>query len=906
MTGSLLLDAAAALTAGEARVGGKAVGLARLGAAGAEVPWWSVLPIEAFVAHLERAELLELAEKAVAVDDSGAVEQLRQAIIDAPVDPDLAAAVAGALAARGPFAVRSSAVGEDGAERSFAGMHDSYLFVADADAVLDAVKRCWASVFNTRALAYRRDGGAHDELPAIAVVVQQMVEGEVSGVLFTENPTGGEGELLISACWGLGEGIVHGVCNTDDLVLAHDGRELSVTVTDKDVRVVRDPSGGTRTEPVPDGARTIRCLDSDAARGLASQALAVVESLGAPQDIEWTIRDGRPVLLQTRPITARAKNDSVLGAWRTVWDNSNIQESFNGVTTPLTFSWAVAAYEVVFRETLRLVRVDERVIARHRPVLRNMIGLVDGRVYYNINNWYRLLLLGPWFDRNKDDVEKMMGLEHPVDFVEGIHLSRLEKIRRIPGLLPVAAGLAARLSRRESLVRRFQREVGAEIATIGREVATADDLSELVVLADRVLELFGQWAVPNLNDLYLSNQAGRARRLLAPTVGTDEAAEIVAGLLAAQTSLASLEPTLRLMRLAAEIRRSPDLVAVLEAGTPEEAVAALAAADPAIAAELDSYVEQFGDRCMGEQKLETVSLRQDRSFLAKILRNYVADESIDADLLERTQRDNQHAVERRAFDTLPPRRRRRLENVLRGARDAVSARESMRLTRTRLVGLTRTIYLEAGARLHAGGLLDEPRQVFYLTKDEIGDLVEGRAVTTDLAALARLRAAEYHDRHRQALPANQFETLGPPQHGRRVVPHPDPVAAQGRILRGTGCWPGVVEAELRIVHDPRDDLDVSGRILVANRTDPGWAPLFPSVRGLLIERGSTLSHSAVIARELGIPTVVGVPGLLTTVRDGECVRLDGGSGIVERLDEPESGETTRGETTSEGVPWNAQ
>ena len=163
---------------------------------------------------------------------------------------------------------------------------------------------------------------------------------------------------------------------------------------------------------------------------------------------------------------------------------------------------------------------------------------------------------------------------------------------------------------------------------------------------------------------------------------------------------------------------------------------------------------------------------------------------------------------------------------------------------------------------------------------------EGRALTTDLAGLARFRAAEFAQ-YQRTEPPNQFETFGTPYGARRVVPRGEAVDADRRILRGTGCCPGLAEGALRIVLQPTDDLDVTGKILTTVRTDPGWGPLFPSVKGLLIERGSILSHSAVLARELGIPAVVVGRGLTATVRDGERVRLDGAAGIVERLDESE-------------------
>ena len=216
-------------------------------------------------------------------------------------------------------------------------------------------------------------------------------------------------------------------------------------------------------------------------------------------------------------------------------------------------------------------------------------------------------------------------------------------------------------------------------------------------------------------------------------------------------------------------------------------------------------------------------------------------------------------------------------------RDAVKAREALRLDRTRLFGLYRDVYLAIGARLHEAGRLDAPRDVFWLTTDEIAAYDAGRSVTKDLAALARLRASEF-ERFRRAEPPHRIETVGPVYHGNSLTrPEPAPEALVAEVLTGTGCYPGVVESAVAVVSSPDDDLSVNGRILVTVRTDPGWAPLFPTCTGLLVERGSTLSHSAVVARELGIPAIIGIRELTRVLGDGELVRMDGAEGTVHRL-----------------------
>jgi pyruvate,water dikinase len=880
-----ILDAAAALRAGESRVGGKATGLARLAAAGVRVPSWVVLPVEAFQRHLEQTGLADRIATQLRELDLGRVEaagrELRRAVEAAPAPVHLAGALGAALPGPGPFAVRSSVVGEDSTTRSFAGQFDTELCVPPGG-LPAAIRRCWASAFNARALAYQLRDGRPFTPPAIAVVVQEMIEGDVSGVLFTSNPVSGVAdEALITAAWGLGKGIVGGLCNTDEYVWAHDGRELAARVADKDLQVVASARGaGTCETPVAAPRRHVRALAPREVDALGRCGLRVARAFNAPQDIEWTRRDGELYLLQARPITARPRATEPR---RIVWDNSNIQESFCGVTTPLTFSFATRVYASVYEQTLRMLGASTKTIAAYQPVLRNTLGLVAGRVYYNINNWYRMLLVLPSFGRNKQDMEQMMGLESPVDFIESQVLSTRQKLRRLPRLALSGVRLALEFRRLDRSVSRYLREFRETIGSIDRTALADASLDELLGAAERLQRnVIERSHVPIVNDIYVMTTSGRLRRLLERNVAEDARA-VAAGLLAAGEGIESTEPTRRLMEMAQIIRATPELRAALHRGAPDEALKRLGERSAFLRAALEGYLDRYGDRVIGELKLETVSLRQDPSFLVHVLRNFAAQDELDPPRLAREERARRDACERRVLDQLPPLQRQRVRRALERTRKGIKRRESLRLTRTRLFGLYRDIYGAVGRRLHEANRLEHPRDVFYLTVEELEAYHEGRAVAANLAAIVRARKAEYAGYEREELP-NRFETVGGVYHGRRVLPAPPNGAADGRVLRGSGCCPGVVEAELRVVSRPDGDLSLNGKVLTAVRTDPGWTPLFPSAAGILIERGSTLSHSAVLAREFGIPAVVGVPNLTKIVHDGERVRLDGARGLVERLE----------------------
>ena len=877
----MLLQSVQVRSATDAQVGGKARGLARLDELGERVPPWFVVPDDAFQAHLavavgDRLET-ELARAAGldqhALDDLGA--SLGRALERAVLDDALYVALREALPAlgEGPVAVRSSMAGEDSATASYAGQLETCLHRRGLEEVVVALKRCWASSLAGRVLRYRAGHEGGLPRPHMGVVIQRMVEGEVSGVVFTAHPvTGRRDHALVTAAWGLGEGIVSGLCNTDEIVVGQD--EVEVHLADKDVAVRADPLGGPGTVEVPveAGLRGERCLDPSMTAELVAACRAVAEARGGPQDVEFTVADGHLYLLQARPITSLPNPENHDGP-TVVFDNSNIQESYCGVTTPLTFSFASGAYASVYEQTMRAVSLPDSVIEAHRPMLRNLLGLVHGRVYYNINNWYRGLLLLPSFGRNKADMEAMMGLEDPVDFVQGEVLGWADKLRRLPGLARTAWNLWRQIRALDRLVPGFLADFEAAYREVDRASFPRATFSELMdrleFVRTRMLE---RWHVPILNDFAVMMASGRLRRML------DEAGlpELYVPLMGGEEGIESTEPTRQLLSLARDAHADGALRRALEA---PDAFAVLRREFPAVADRLDRYIERYGDRVMGELKLETVTLREDPEFLLRVLRNYLKAEPLDPDAIvarERAARADAEAALRGKVSAGKARK------VLAAARTAVKHRENMRLARTRMFGLVRDAYRALGDRLVEAGRISDSRDVFYLTTDELLAYHEGRSVNAQLGAVAAARQAEFAGYVDAELP-HHFVTRGPVHHGNRYA-GPQRMIATGRLLQGVGCYPGIVQSELRVILSPRDELDVGGRILCTLRTDPGWAPLFPTAAGILVERGSTLSHSAVVARELGIPAVVGVPGLLSIVSDGERVRLDGAEGTVERLD----------------------
>jgi len=324
-----------------------------------------------------------------------------------------------------------------------------------------------------------------------------------------------------------------------------------------------------------------------------------------------------------------------------------------------------------------------------------------------------------------------------------------------------------------------------------------------------------------------------------------------------------------------------------------------------VARELDTYLATFGDRCLEELKLETTTLGDDPLLLVRAVGRVArgrraADRaalSSSAAAQPAPRADIRGDAERRVQAALGgrPIRRAVFGWVLRHARARVRDRENLRFERTRVFGRVRRIFVELGKRYAAVGVLDDPRDIFYLTVDEALGWAGGTSASTDLRGLVSVRKAEFARYRELPTPADRFETRGMVHVGHEFIA---PVRASdvqranaptngaqpdGDARRGTGCYPGTVRGIARVVRDPREATLEAGEILVAERTDPGWVMLFPAASGLLVERGSLLSHSAIVARELGLPAVVAIDGLTSWLESGDEVELDGRTGDVRRI-----------------------
>lgn len=795
------------------RLGGKGAALSKLGEAGFDVPAWFAVPPEATW------------DKGTLTD---ALAQLGE----------------------GPFAVRSSATMEDGAGHSFAGQFETFLEVPSA-AVEQRIHEVRDSAKREAVLTYCRERGLPLPEPP-TVLVQRMISPRCAGVAFSADPVSGQRSVaMISAVAGTGEKLVSGEV---------DGENWRIGNTS-----LSSQSG--------------KLLSESEARRIATLARRCEKYFGRPQDIEWAIDgSGKLWLLQSRPITTLAALPDPDDTLR-VWDNSNIAESYGGVTTPLTFSFARRIYESVYREFCRLMSVPADRIGRADDVFPQMLGLIRGRTYYNLASWYRVLALLPGFQLNRSFMEQMMGVKEPLPtpLVEKIIAeSAVSRSADRRALVGTCIGLVRQLRGLDKQIAAFQ--VRLERALAPPLVPLTEMSGEDLVSHYRDLErkLLKRWDAPLVNDFFAMIFYGVLRSLCSKCAG-DATGTLQNDLLADTGGIISAEPPRRIIRMAKLATGVPGLPGLLAAPeVSEKDKLAAISRHPELAKEFERYLEDFGDRCLEELKLESPTVRDDASTLLS---------SIGALALRKElPEENQQAPA--AIPAIGnPLKRWIFRYVLRQARDRVRCRENLRFERTRLFGRVRSILRELGKRLHADDKLESAEDIFYLELGEVLATWESIGTTLRLDTLATQRRAEFATYQEETAPPDRFETRGPVhRYTQFEETRKDEPASSVDGIKGIGACPGKVTGRVRVVLDPRGARLEPGEILVALQTDPGWVILFPAASGLLVERGSLLSHSAIVSRELRLPCIVSLPRITTTLKTGDLVEMDGRTGSVRVLE----------------------
>ena len=883
-------------------IGGKAAALANLSQSGLPIPDWFVLTPAAFTSSLDAEQLT------FAITDKTPVSAIHDFIDQVCLSDDLIVKIGEALnelgSENGLVAVRSSAIDEDGDQHSFAGQLDSYLFV-DSIRVIDKIKQVWKSGFSERVMEYRKQAGLSLGLDVPAVLIQRMVDAEVAGVAFSADPVSGKRDTcVIGAVWGLGSGLVSGELDADTYHVHNSGQLIQREIVAKKTahRMNPDNDEGVSARSVDEDKINAPALEPDSQRAVAALANQASDHFGVPQDIEWAIEKDKLYLLQSRPITTLkdvADPDGELN----IWDNSNIVESYGGITTPLTFSFAHKAYEEVYREFCHILGVPKSTIRDNDVTFKRMLGLIRGRVYYNMLSWYRVLAMLPGYKLNRRFMEQMMGVREELpDKALGLttkpgFMSRVGDGFR---LASTVGGLVYNHFALGFKSNRFYKRLNRALDLPDSELKamSADQLAAYYHKLEQ--QLLTRWDAPLINDFFAMifyGVLGKQTALMSDEDNSGLHNDLICG----EGGMISAEPAQRVREIALLAVKHEGLAKVLAHRSVREIEEKLPKYGN-VAKACRSYLDKFGDRCLDELKLESETLHDNPLMLYRSI-GHLAERFIDqpelmasnaGKLSEQTFRSNAEAT---AKSALSGKFFKRLvfDWVLKNARARVRDRENLRFERTRLFGRVRRIFVEIGKRFQQSGVLMNKRDIFWLEVSEIMGYIEGTSSNStpgSLQALVEMRYKEFSRYEEIDAPADRFETRGIVNWGNNFKAGMKPVALGTDIdfdeqgensRRGIACCAGVIRGKVRVISNPRHAEMKAGEILVAERTDPGWIMLFSAASGILVERGSLLSHSAIVSREMGIPAIVSVPGITKWLKTGDEVEFDGSTGIITKL-----------------------
>jgi phosphohistidine swiveling domain-containing protein len=866
--------------------GGKGANLARLTRAGFPVPRGFVISTDAYRAFAAANDLevpIQAALAALPTDNAGSLEQasgaIRAAFAVGRVPADIADAIRVAYGdlQPAPVAVRSSATAEDLPDLSFAGQQDTYLNVVGEQQLLSAVVSCWSSLWTARAIGYRMRNNVSHAGAALAVVVQAMVSSDVSGVLFTANPlTGLLSESVIDATFGLGEALVSGQVEPDHFeVDSLTGAISRQTLGAKQISTRGRAGGGV--ESVAEAAAARQTLSAGEIRQLVAVGQQIQNEYGAPQDIEWAFAHGRPSILQSRAITSLFPVPRVSFDPLIVWLSFGAVQGLVGPLTPLgrdLIQHFVTGAGRLFGLSLRYDQVDafasagERLWIKMSDVLRHPLGHRVAGAFLGI------------IEPSVGQIVRPLMADPRLGAAQGrFKLSTLWRLARF--FLPVAARTLRTLARPEQARAGFDAAFDAYLGR-ARVAPAADRFGQL---ANVVAFLLGDpanalpFALPRFLPLLAPSMLA-LNFLTRLSADKSLALEVTRALPRNVTT----EMDLALWETANTIRADAAAASTFkQLDAPRLARSYLDGTLPAAAQDaIGRFMDRYGMRGIGEIDFGQPRWREDPTPTMHTLQSYLQiDPEFAPDaVFARGERAAHEALEKLAVEARRGSGGWLKEPLVRAAarriRVLLGARESPKFFLIREFGVARRPLLEAGQAFVAAGTIDQPDDLVFLTIPEL-QAMAGQSSTDWKPLIAERRAAYQRELRRRQVPRVLASD------GRAFYSGVGAETDTSDLITGNPVSPGVVEGVVHVVLDPRSARLAPGEILVCPGTDPAWTPLFMVAGGLITEVGGLMTHGSVVAREYGIPAVVGVDRATQRLQTGQRVRLDGTTGKIALL-----------------------
>lgn len=771
-----------------------------------------------------------------------------------------------------PLAIRSSASVEDSVGNSFAGIFDTKLLVEND--IEQNIIHVWSSLYDPNALKYCQERGVSENELKMDVIIQRMIIGEKSGVLFEADPTGLIHHQLIVAGYGLGQGIVDDLTDTDRFIIAS-GKILKAHINHKKNSLVQDPLSRQLTQKTVDPSLAdAAVLNGSEIEQLIKASKKIGQKLDSFMDIEFTFLNGELYVLQARPITTLPPKSSLY-----IFDNSNIAENYPGISLPMSFSALKLGYAANFKNLIEFLGFPENERKAIEPKLDQLIGYWGGQIYYNLNHWYAVYGLLPFgSEKAIQSFNDMVGITTD-SIIKPPQRSFYEKIKILLTILPRFARYYFKTSNHHKVYKKHFAELQRDVL---KEIESADSRIALINLIQESNSRYLSFIkIPLVNDFF-SSILNHACRTLAVKMMGPEGESVYNDLLSHQEDLESSKAIYSLIELAEVVSHDSSLKSYLENHKADPLILyKLASPHPSFAQKLKKHFDLYGDRSQWEMKIETPTARENPETTIKLIINYAENKVTVAD-----QRDRERQKSLKARETLKskqwghPLKAVLFHLLFKKCTEALCFREDSRFDRVRFKGLSRQMCLGLGALLEKKKVLDEASDIFYLTFDEMLALKHDSYGMDYTKKLVSLRKDQMKNFSELILP------------DRILVNDVSSVMAFAQKtsheltneIQGLPCSGGQVEAECVVVKDLNQAPSLTGKILIAERTDPAWGFFFVGVKGIIIEKGSMLSHAAIISRELGIPCIINVSNATNMFQTGMKLSMNGDTGEIQVID----------------------
>lgn len=878
-------------------VGGKGCQLAILSQMEGQdfiIPNGFCLTIQAFNMHLQNHKELQTAvgilEAVVSGRKSGNVEETCgltvEKFLKTPICEKIKEALVSSLQSlftdfsAKSFAVRSSAIGEDGVEISGAGQMETILGVKGMEMILEAIRKCWGSHFAFQAVEYRRQHG-QAILSSMGVVIQEMVPSQISGVLFTMDPlTSNPGFISINANYGLGESVVLGASDPDTITVSR-SLDDKINIVKKEIgkkqtKISIQDNGGTQESAVSDSLSSLCSLSDEIILRLAHIGIELEKGFSIPQDVEWAVYENRIYLLQTRPITSLYHEsewemmhefDTPLASEKECMSTANIGEMMPGAMTPLTQSVFFRAIEYGFQDILRNIGIIQK-----PPNLHKFLGISHGRPFINLTYLHGLCegnVLGN--DKRMADLALMGEVQEQLTpEMVAAYWGTSSFFKKI------IHGIRNFLNMRASVGRtRGWEDAMAKNYSLG-EHKTAASLYESI--QDHMDDLYKCWADTFTN----SSRSGAWSTILMAILSqgkTDWKTQYysdVAMLLAKCDDVYSADVPKALQEMAVSIGKSGQRDKFVKLSAEEAVWWLQMPASGEVGFKFGNFLRSHGHRCVREADFYEKSWRSDQVKVVKVLQAMLA--TPEPPSLERRTQDSIDEAIKQIKSPTTTFGRLVLRWALPKARKAVGAREWGKSISIQFHDIFKQAYWKLAELMVSEGFLPEKELIFFLTNTEILKILKERPSRLIPKAQRRRLLLE-----KQTLLQFPRINWGHPQPIVEDEPEERNITTSIKV-QGMPVSQGSVKGTARVILSLSSAHEIKpGDILVVRATDVGWSPYFPIISGLVTEIGGLLSHGAVVAREYGLPCVVNVRRATSKFTSGDKVYLDGFKGTLEKL-----------------------